>query len=519
MGGNLLYSFWRNSKWQKDRELWEDDASTLKAEYLKLIFLLSLIEGIGVLVSLLLIPSDPKNSWLLGYSQYRIVMIFVMIVFNLVVFGVLLKSLRVSNFVEAIVNWISSWSEKKRNFSMILYFSLSLIIISIFLSLQAIVIANMAIKAPLIRVTPFLILITLLCTQTLLFVSVGTKNYKNISRLLFDVASAVLAVLIINHLYQKIFPATEIRSIFAGIRSQFIPIIGLILFFMFWKDKHRWKKEGNYKVGILLASLFVVLIIVHLYASIWTDYCVHCFQPYLAFFSQLGIFLLIISFGNSDKEVSNISQIVFMVLVILIFTGVGYVFNYKASIRVPSIVFVLIALSSVLKHILRQKTLIYSLSTIIAILSLGVGFFFSPTTLFGGGYRDLDCDVDIINYYEVFGSELSNIIPEGTQVFWWGSSAVPLLYLPDRRIYPAQLNPTAYHIGGNSDNLLKRGFWNDILGQQWVFEANFLILKSGIRPKWIKNVIDEDEFHEVLHLPIGGSCLRDLDYSVYQRLP
>lgn len=44
------------------------------AVYCRLYFLLGAIEAIGMVVALLLIPADPKNAWILGYSKARIAM-------------------------------------------------------------------------------------------------------------------------------------------------------------------------------------------------------------------------------------------------------------------------------------------------------------------------------------------------------------------------------------------------------------------------------------------------------------
>jgi hypothetical protein len=373
----------------------------------------------------------------------------------------------------------------------------------------------MAIKAPLVRLTPFFILAVLVGMQTLILISMGTKIDSNVRRFLFDILSTLLGVYVILHLDQHILSSTKLHSVYAGIRSHFLPILGLFYILVFWQGKEKWKKESDYRIAVVITGLFITLILIHAYGAFGSPHCVHCLQPYFAFFSQLGVILLILVFPHFDKKILHRTQVVMVIITLLIFTGLGYVVDFYSGFPLLTFTFLYIAILAGLKLIFAEKRLLlkYSLCAFLAVSCLGIGLLISPTSFLGGGYQDLDCDIDIISYYETFGGELNQIIPEGAQVFWWGSSPVPLLYLPDRGIYPAQLNSTAYFVGRDSDVLLKRGFWNDLLGQQWVYEADYLILKSGAKK------LKEDEFQIVLQKPIPGNCQRELGYTVYQHLP
>jgi hypothetical protein len=248
-------------------------------------------------------------------------------------------------------------------------------------------------------------------------------------------------------------------------------------------------------------------------------------QPYFAFFSQLGIFLLILTLPHFNKEITRTTQIVAVMIILWIFTGLGFVIDFHFGIPLLAWTYLFIAVLAGIQFIFKEKGVVldYSYTAFIAISCLGIGLILTPTLLLGGGYKNMDCDVDIISYYETFGEELNSIIPVGSQVFWWGSSPVPLVYLPERNIYPAQLNSTAYWRGEFSEEItegiVRKGYWNSELGQQWVYEADYLIVSKGIREEWLLEVLQDDEFHIVLQKPNPGTCQRELDYWVYHHVP
>jgi hypothetical protein len=299
------------------------------------------------------------------------------------------------------------------------------------------------------------------------------ESHSFVRRFLFDIFSSLVGVYVILHLDQNILASAKLRSLNAGIRSHFIPMMGLLIILVFWRERKNWKKESDYRISVVISSLFITLILVHLYATFGTTYCVHCLQPYFAFFSQFGVILLILALSHLDKKIKRTTQFFVVMVILWIFTGLGYVLDFHTGLPLLAWTYLFIAILAGIKFIFTEKGMLikYTLSAYLAVSCLGIGFLLSPTLLLGGGYQNMDCDVDIIAYYEAFGDELNRIIPEGARVFWWGSSPAPLLYLPERNIYPAQLNSTAYRVGGDSENKLRRGFWNDVLGQQWVYEA------------------------------------------------
>jgi hypothetical protein len=58
---------------------------------------------------------------------------------------------------------------------------------------------------------------------------------------------------------------------------------------------------------------------------------------------------------------------------------------------------------------------------------------------------------------------------------------VPLLYAPGINIYPSQINGDfGYRSGGDSQQLVKNGLYNDELARQWQADADFIVTE----PDW-----------------------------------
>ena len=149
---------------------------------------------------------------------------------------------------------------------------------------------------------------------------------------------------------------------------------------------------------------------------------------------------------------------------------------------------------------------------------LVVGLLLSPTPVLGAGYGDYDCGGDVLASYETVGANLAAHIPEGASVYWdGGKSAVPLLYLPDRQIYPAQLNGAySFRLGGEADALLGYGFWSTELQQNWQAEADYLLIEERVIDNY---VLDSDTWTEIAETPPAVVCFNDATIHIFQRSP
>ncbi len=358
----------------------------------------------------------------------------------------------------------------------------------------------------------------------------------------------------------------RVMSFFFGIRSHLVPVLGAGMVLALGTKKEDLKRHPNFKAGIFLLALAATLFLLHLWASPGQNYCVFCFQNYLSFFSQLGIYLVIIFYGILDKRPSRLRQIVIGLLVLFLFTGLGFAaypdigevlltlpapriqsfrilpgsielwgllankfgFTYEGLLRgLPAVFGFLVGLlllgilAGVKRYLTRRQTLThYGLGTIFLAATIGLGLVFSPIVLLGGGFRNYDCEGDMIASYEAVGAELADMIPAGAQVFLWVESPVPMLYLPEAEVYPPQLNDGyAYYLGGDPEALLAYGYWNDSLAWEWLGEADYILVRENVYYNLLQDMIDPEDFSRVTNLSTSGACKQSANIVVLQRIP
>ena len=148
------------------------------------------------------------------------------------------------------------------------------------------------------------------------------------------------------------------------------------------------------------------------------------------------------------------------------------------------------------------------------------GTLMAPTVLFGGGQGTYDCSGNVIDSYSAAGEHLAQRIPPGSKVYWQGGlSVVPLLRVPGITIYPPQINGDySYYIGGVSDTLLKYGFWNEILAQQWIEDADFILIEERSYKRWLFENLDPNFFDELTPSPPTVPCRGNAQIGIFKRL-
>ena len=69
------------------------------------------------------------------------------------------------------------------------------------------------------------------------------------------------------------------------------------------------------------------------------------------------------------------------------------------------------------------------------------------------------------------------------------AEAHPLLYLPDRHIFPAMVNyRSGYRISDDLDGLQRRGLWNYELGRRWLDESDVVVASELVRTSMAKTL-------------------------------
>ena len=159
-----------------------------------------------------------------------------------------------------------------------------------------------------------------------------------------------------------------------------------------------------------------------------------------------------------------------------------------------------------------------------ALLMIGftlLGSLIAPTRALGGGSFAYDCDTISLDDYQRIGQRMAEIIPPGSRVYWdvASSSNSLLLYLPFIQVYPQQINGIySYQLGGNTQEILRRGQWNDTAAAQWLHEADFVIIENpAIDTGWDEVVSAGYEKFMVVN-PVSA-CSQDQVIDIYRKVP
>jgi len=146
------------------------------------------------------------------------------------------------------------------------------------------------------------------------------------------------------------------------------------------------------------------------------------------------------------------------------------------------------------------------------------GFLSFPLLHLGAG--KIDCQTDIIRDHEELGEYLSSVIPAHSLVYWDGGNAyTPMIYVPEARIFPPQINDGyTFHIGGDPDVLYYFSHWNGELDARWRSEADIFIIEARRYSAW-KDFLAPQEFQEFPKPANSPSCLEGGELRIFQRLP
>jgi hypothetical protein len=354
----------------------------------------------------------------------------------------------------------------------------------------------------------------------------------------------------------------RLTAFFQGIRYHYIPVVGSIISLCIWSRPSRWKSASAFRAAVFLACLYFILFALHAWAAVASQYesysCVFCFTPYLTFFDPLGILLTVIVFSFSDREDYFFWKKSALIVVLLVLAaGIGYslfetvglqilnlpvprmrngqilpgttllvdfiknkfLLNPPGVKRVISTILGLTVAAIVMLSLWiiwrrRNTSYLYLLSNTFLIL----GMVLSP--LFNIGQSAIDCPDDLIFANEQLGRYLDNVIPSNSLVYWEGGlSFTPLVYVPDVRIFPPQINNGyTYRVGGDPDLLYRLSHWNSELNDQWIDRADIFIVEARRYQKW-SAFLNSGKFEEYLPSIYLPSCQDGAGLRIFHRLP
>ena len=355
----------------------------------------------------------------------------------------------------------------------------------------------------------------------------------------------------------------RMNAFFQGIRYHFIAVIGGIFALIRFALPRDWKSAPAMRAAVFLALSYFTLLAMHAWAALASQYesysCVFCFANYLTFFDPLGILLVVIVFSASPKlGHSRFVKILLIAFILLVSTGIGFslfenVGNNLLNLPVPRIrtgQFLpgSTALVDILKYGLDlglpeiKRTISSAMGLLVGLGALAVsclwwrrnkdvlftsvllniyltfGLAFSP--ILHLGESRLDCKQDLILAHEQLGAYLSEIIPANSLVYWDGGTAfTPMVYVPNVRIFPAQINSGyTYRIGGDPEILHRFSHWNSELDTEWRNSADVFIIEAKRFSSW-KDFLNPQDYEEYEKPPIAPSCNVGAELRVFRRLP
>lgn len=350
----------------------------------------------------------------------------------------------------------------------------------------------------------------------------------------------------------------RLLSFFQGVRFHFVAITGAAIGLLLWPKRRDWESDGSFRAAVFLGALFAGLLLMHSWASISNDYCVFCFTPYVAFFSVSAILFCVVLVRQLQWNASPARQILMVLVVLVIFTGIGFsafedLGDGLLALNVPRVregrllagfttLWELLSNKYTLERNTAERMVSTAAGAAAGLLALGLAYLIHRrlgnaevnyagvlgacvlisgavlSPLLGGSAGRPDCRLDVIAANEQVGAYLAGYIPPGGQVYWNGGlSVAPLLYVPGVRVYPAQINDGySFRVGGDAQDLLQYGFWNDELKTQWLNEARFVIVE-GWRYPAMKADLPPEEFDEMPRSPVQTSCLEGSGLRIFRR--
>ena len=120
--------------------------------------------------------------------------------------------------------------------------------------------------------------------------------------------------------------ASRILAFLLWIRFHFFTIVGFSVCLFLWLRRNELKSQNNRRIAWFLATLFLVLTLIHAWASFLQSipYCTFCFTPYLAFFDFIAFLLIAASISSWNKSISRIKQAAIILFIIFVSSCLVY---------------------------------------------------------------------------------------------------------------------------------------------------------------------------------------------------
>ena len=345
---------------------------------------------------------------------------------------------------------------------------------------------------------------------------------------------------------------------FLTIRQHFVSMVSAVVVWLLWPTGLKRHLNERVRAAIFLSILFLVLFIAHMQASFFGEFCISCILLYIGYCNFIGLMLLVVAAPVLTKEFSRGRLFVIFTVIAVLILGIGFSSHEDVSadfakamidrldqVRVWNLMLYLTKLPHLLlfrlSFVLAMSLLVLALGGIalrvvyvrlrkeqgsggrtglIAVNAfLIIGLILSPTKILGSGNDFFYCDeTDVLASYERAGRDLSEVIEPGSKIYWEGRIPAIFLYLPDVKVYGPQLNQVHYYVnGGDADTLRRFGYWNDELAQQWLADADTILVQETEMVYLTKEMLESGEYVKVLDAPKAEKCRWQSVIQVYQR--
>jgi hypothetical protein len=278
----------------------------------------------------------------------------------------------------------------------------------------------------------------------------------------------------------------RIGSFLVAFRYHFLALAGTLTAWILWPPRKAWRAEWEFRAAVFLSALLLSLSGLHIWASLGNDYCTDCYPIYVSFYAGLGLLLVALCAKYWVRGGSRIRSFVAAAVALVLLVSFIYVHSAAISGLLPGRFYRDLLAMPIPRvqdmHIqpgtaelwqlfanklhFRYEEILSASHSFGAILLAGcgagllfavfrlltgairatnlgsgalgapmlfllVGTILSPSVLLGGSYQRYDCKADVIRSFETAGSQLREVIPAGSRIFWMGYAPVALLYRPD----------------------------------------------------------------------------------------
>lgn len=347
-----------------------------------------------------------------------------------------------------------------------------------------------------------------------------------------------------------------------GIKDHFFVLCGFVCGVILWTRKELWKNSVQYKSAIFLGVLFFLLFLMHMWGSLFNNFCALCFTSYQMFFSMTGLLFVLVVFSNGVSD-SKYRFPLLATILVLFCAIVGLNYYAAWSDRLLDFIYLprarALLSSGEIDFASLREALTYSLhmapdvqKRVAAALggafvgggALAFAWAFHRQALAGKYARNLavvsafmiagmvlpvfdnyrraptECSVNFLTYYEQAGKSLAEITPPNSLVYWKGSGRqlALLLYIDDLRYFPPQISAGAGHLIGESEHLLKFGLYNDELDLQWKEAADLYFIWKAFPTVTFDEFLDPTQYKPILFEMGELSACEDRLY-LFEKLP